>query len=342
MGIVYTTPDPGEWYDWVRKDENRNLPLKEARRKFLKEQLEFQDQIAYHYQYVNRLNVLKSDGAQGALHGINNGIKSVQFQNTPLIVGPNSGTFLGVTASFFDAVRVEGGNILIQVASNQAGGGDLTDSERVTPFTVATFDGVGNNGLELYFSTHDIPGVPLYDTNNEYLAATLLSGSVDFANADSGTATGMTGGDEGRVVLTYSASYGGEGTSTGVNVSASYLVNGGGTDFVNMIVDTEQSSSVVYAAGDVFTLNTATQGLGGTGTLSWTVGVEDLTGDTLSFGTGSLSLQLQAGAAIFNADAEGIPSLTYSEINATDDPNSSTGGLKTITALAQSASAYSF
>ena len=238
-------------------------------------------------------------------------------------------TFAGSINTFANEVVITAGGLEVN-----GGGFDIAG--------VSTFDGVGNNGLELYFSTHDIPGVPLYDTNNEYLAALLLSGSVDFANADSGTATGMTGGDDGRVVLTYSASYGGEGTSTGVDVSASYLVNGGGTDFVNMIVDTEQSSSVVYAAGDVFTLNTATQGLGGTGTLSWTVGVEDLTGDSLSFGTGSLSLQLQAGAAIFNADAEGIPSLTYSEINASDDPNSSTGGLKTITALAQSASAYSF
>ena len=107
-----------------------------------------------------------------------------------------------------------------------------------------------------------------------------------------------------------------------------------------MIVATEQSSSVVYAAGDVFSLDTSGQGIGGTGFLYWTVGPEDLTGDTLSFGTGSLSLQLQTGAAIENADGEGIPSLTYNEAQATDDPNSSTGGLKTITALAASASTY--
>ena len=49
-----------------------------------------------------------------------------------------------------------------------------------------------------------------------------------------------------------------------------------------MIVATEQSSSVVYAAGDVFSLDTSGQGIGGTGFLYWTVGPEDLTGDTLS------------------------------------------------------------
>tara|TARA_R100000742_G_C4279384_1_gene103785 strand:- start:797 stop:1825 length:1029 start_codon:yes stop_codon:yes gene_type:complete len=342
MGIVYTTPDPGDWYSWIKKDRNKDIPLKEARRKFLQEQLDFQDQMSYHQNYVNRLNALASDGSQGAQHGIANSIKSIHFQNTPLIVGPNSGTFLAVTASFEDAVRVIGGNVLVQAASNQAGGGDLTDSERITPFTLATFDGVGQGGLELYFSSHDIPGVPTYDTNNEYLAATLLSGSADFANSDSGSATGLTdtSNANGLILLSYSASYGGGATSTGVNISASGLRNGGNTDYVNMIVATEQSSSVVYAAGDVFSLDTSGQGIGGTGFLYWTVGPEDLTGDTLSFGTGSLSLQLQTGAAIENADGEGIPSLTYNEAQATDDPNSSTGGLKTITALAASASTY--
>jgi len=340
MGIIYTTPDPGDWHSWLKRDGNKSLPLKEAKVKYLKEQLVFQDQMSYHYNYVNRLNALASDGSQGAQHGIANSIKEIEFQNTPLIIGPNSGTFLAVTASFEDPVRVIGGNILVQAASNQAGGGDLTDSERSTPFTLAEFSGVSGDGLQLYFKSHDIPGVPLYDINNEYLCAKLLSGSADFANSDSGSAVSLTDttNANGLILLTYSASYGGEGTSTGVNISASGLRNGGNTDYVNMIVSTEQSSSVVYAAGDVFSLDTSGQGIGGTGFLYWTVGVEDLTGDTLSFGTGSLSLQLQTGAAIENADAEGIPSLTYNSAQA----STKNGGLKEITALAQSASAYSF
>ena len=85
MGIIYTTPDPGDWHSWLKRDGNKSLPLKEAKVKYLKEQLVFQDQMSYHYNYVNRLNALASDGSQGAKHGIANSIKEIEFQNTPLI-----------------------------------------------------------------------------------------------------------------------------------------------------------------------------------------------------------------------------------------------------------------
>jgi hypothetical protein len=75
-----------------------------------------------------------------------------------------------------------------------------------------------------------------------------------------------------------------------------------------MIVATEQSSSVIYNAGDVFSLNTATQGLGGTGTLTWTVGPEDITGDTISIPASEISL---GTAVITNDIGEGVPNLTY-------------------------------
>ena len=338
MGLIYTAKDPGHWLTWRQKPENKNLPARQAKEKYLREQIEFQDQFDYHYRQVHTLNALLSDGAQGGEHGKSNNIVGVQFQNTDCIVGPNSGTFIALTASFEYPIRVlnaGGGFPQIQVANNLAGGGITTGvgtTERSNPFTV-DFAGVSDDNLSIFFKEQAIPGVPANEIDNDILANTLLSGSADFGNSTSGTATGMTGGDDGLLVLTYSGSHGTPASKTGVNVSASYLVNGGGTDFVNMIVATEQSSSVVYNAGDVFTLNTATQGLGGTGTLTWVVGTEDLTGDTLSFGSGEiLTLVNGEGTQIQNAESEGNPELTFSNalgINVTS-----------ITALPASSSTY--
>jgi len=312
MGIVYTTPDPGEWYDWVRKDENKSLPLKEARRKFLKEQLEFQDQMAYHNANVAMYQWNKPGSHAG---GDNyNSVATVEISSPYTLVGGSGegfSVFIGATASFIDPINTipPSREIQLQVATDFAGGGVTTgDIEgRTSPFTIGMAAiGLSDDGRELYFENLYIVGSS--NINLNIMANTLLSGSADFANSTSGTATGMTGGDTGLVNLTYSGSHGTPASKTGVDVSASYQVNGGGTDFVNMIVATEQSSSVIYNAGDVFTLDTSTQGLGGTGTLTWVVGVEDITGDTISIPSSEI---LTGTATIENDIGEGVPNLTY-------------------------------
>ena len=42
--MIYTAENPGEWHQWKQKTANKNLPLNEAKRKYLKEQLLFEDQ----------------------------------------------------------------------------------------------------------------------------------------------------------------------------------------------------------------------------------------------------------------------------------------------------------
>ena len=313
MSLIYTTPDPGDWYSWRKKDANKDLNPEEAKRKFLKEQLEFQDQMAYHNANIAMYQWNKPGSHAGGdnYNSISTVVLSSPFE---LIGGSGAGfsVFIAATASFIDPVNVSrpggGGDPSLQVATNFAGGGVTVNGElegRSSPFTI-DFNGLSDDGREMYFENTYIIGQS--NQNINIMANTLLSGSVDFGNATAGSATGLTGGSSGLLVLTYSGSHGTPASKTGVNVSASYLVNGGGTDFVNMIVATEQSSSVIYNAGDVFSLNTATQGLGGTGTLTWTVGAEDITGDTISIPASEISL---GTAVITNDIGEGVPNLTY-------------------------------
>ena len=313
MSLIYTTPDPGDWYSWRKKDANKDLNPEEAKRKFLKEQLEFQDQMAYHNANIAMYQWNKPGSHAG---GDNyNSIATVVLSSPFTLVGGSGAgfsVFIAATASFIDPVNVSnpagGGDPSLQVATNFAGGGVTVNDQlegRSSPFTI-DFNGLSEDGREMYFENTYIIGQS--NQNINIMANTLLSGSADFANSTSGTATGMTGGDTGLVNLTYSGSHGTPASKTGVDVSASYLVNGGGTDFVNMVVATEQSSSVIYNAGDVFTLDTSTQGLGGTGTLTWVVGAEDITGDTISIPASEISL---GTATITNDIGEGVPNLAY-------------------------------
>ncbi len=339
---VYTQDFTGDWQTWIKKPENKDLPILEAKQKFVKEQLLFEQQYANYMAQVDAKNRFLNANSylhQGGQHGLANDIIDVRLSTLDLIVGPNPGTVVSATASFENPIRIVaqgGGYPAIQLTTNFAGGGLKQNApgatERISPFEIG-FEGINSEGTEIYFKSLAIPGIPSNDINEPTLANALTSGSVDFGNATAGSATGLTGGSSGLLVLTYSGSHGAPAGKTGVNVSASYLVNGGGTDFVNVIVSTPQSSSVNYNAGDVFSLDTSTQGVGGTGTLTWTLGTDDLTGVTCTFGSGeTLFIQLGGTAQIENADGEGFPSLDYT-VN-------TGGGNKTRIALAASSSTY--
>lgn len=312
MSLIYTTPDPGDWFSWRKKDANKNLNAQEAKRKFLKEQLEFQDQMSYHQANLNTYKWNQPGSHGGGDHY--NSVATVTISSPFTLVGGSGGgfsVFIAATASFIDPINTvpPSREIRVQVATDFAGGGVTTGEieERTSPFTIGMGAvGLSEDGRELYFENLYIVGQA--NQNLNIMANTLLSGSADFANSTAGSATGMTGGSDGLLVLQYSGSHGTPASKTGVNVSCSYEVNGGGTDFVSMIVATEQSSSVIYNAGDVFSLDTSTQGLGGTGTLTWTVGVEDITGDTISIPASEI---LTGTATIENDIGEGVPNLAY-------------------------------
>ena len=71
MSLIYTTPDPGDWYSWRKKDANKDLNPEEAKRKFLKEQLESQFELAT---LLRKLERIGNDG-----HGLWNFNK--EFEN---------------------------------------------------------------------------------------------------------------------------------------------------------------------------------------------------------------------------------------------------------------------
>jgi hypothetical protein len=63
--MIYTSENPGPWQKWITKPENAQLNIQEARSKYLKEQLLFEQQ--YQNYMINQASTLNWNGqfAQG-------------------------------------------------------------------------------------------------------------------------------------------------------------------------------------------------------------------------------------------------------------------------------------
>ena len=51
--MIFTTQHPGSWKQFMTRSDNRNLPIMEARQKYLKEQLEFENQYSTYMMWQN-------------------------------------------------------------------------------------------------------------------------------------------------------------------------------------------------------------------------------------------------------------------------------------------------
>ena len=61
--MIYTSENPGPWQKWITKPENAKLNIQEARSKYLKEQLLFEQQ--YQNYMINQASTLNWDGQFG-------------------------------------------------------------------------------------------------------------------------------------------------------------------------------------------------------------------------------------------------------------------------------------
>ena len=164
MGVVYTVPDPGPWWSWKNKQENKNLPVNEARRKYLKEQLLFEDQFT---NFAGQMVAQFADAPSHAGGAHNNSITNVVLSSASITNDPNGGGKIEATVEFFQPVNADG-NININVANNQAGGG-TSDS------IALNWDGFSGT-RRMIFSVMDIPGIPFVE-KNDFNAANIALGS---------------------------------------------------------------------------------------------------------------------------------------------------------------------
>ena len=283
--MIYTAENPGNWALWKQKPENKDLPLSEAKQKYTKEQLLFENQytnFALTQQYIQQ--------QKAQTGGVSlNGIKSVEFDALP-VFQTNTGNTQTLKVVFSKPVLVTG-SPLIEVTNNQFGGG-----------TAATFNytfSAGSSTNSLTFQhIHPTAAVQLqgFSANVVKQASDLVAagGTV----VDPGTPT--DGVYSFPVDTNYTTSGVGAGLAMDVEVVAGSIIR----------VTVSNSNSIDFIPGEIITFADASLGAGSTGG-SVTVVASVLRVDTISFAAGS-AIALNGGTI---TTGDGSFNTQYNDIN---------------------------
>tara|TARA_B110000483_G_scaffold15730_1_gene17633 strand:- start:9 stop:914 length:906 start_codon:yes stop_codon:yes gene_type:complete len=280
--MIYTAENPGEWHQWKQKTANKNLPLNEAKRKYLKEQLLFEDQYT---NFALTQQAIQQQRAQTGGTSLN-GIKSVAFDASP-VFQTNTGNTQTLKVIFAKPVLVTG-SPLVEVANNQFGGG-----------SAATFNytySAGSSTNELTFQ-HIHPTAAV--TSQGFSANIVAIGSN---LAPIGTIVQPTNAINDIYELTdtdYTTSGDGNGLSLQVEID--------GNQITSVICTTNGND---FIPGEVISF--ANGSLGGTSVGgSITVATSALRADTVSFAAGS-TVTLNSGTI---TTGDGSFNTQYNDIN---------------------------
>ena len=183
---VYTHDGPGDWRQFVLREDVKHLPVMEQRSQFLKESYEFESfKNQQAFLQSNSLNSLNNQLHQAGGAGYNK-VLSATYGGTFTSISSNT-TFIDVV--FQEEVSIEGAGVpFIEIANGQQGNGSLANF----PYAYAS----GANSKTLRF-THVHPSTP---GNNGGVAANVLGaskvmslvGATDPQDADAGTFANVT------------------------------------------------------------------------------------------------------------------------------------------------------
>ena len=285
---------PGDWFSFVKRIDNNNLPITELKSKFYKEQLLFENFITSQMsqQYLqNPTSQLNNQLHQAG--NIKNNILSVNFAGAFTTLTENT-TFVDVT--FKNEVNVVGAGIpFIAVNNNRAGGGS------VASFNYGYVSGAQSKILRFsHTHTANAGGVAAA----KLPAASSLEGSIS-----STTLSSATGGARTGVTFTYAQGTGVSGG--GANISCDVIVSGGGDTLDEITIDGTIPTGLYYP-GNTFTANAAAIGAGGTGQVVITLVAGDLIGDIVSLVGTSIN---ENGAEIYSSKNNPIQQLNLTYIS---------------------------
>jgi hypothetical protein len=182
---VYTHDGPGDWRQFVLREDVKNLPTMEQRSQFLKESYEFESfKNQQAFLQSNSLNSLSNQNHQGG--NLYNKVLSATYGGTFTSITSNT-TFIDVV--FQENVSIEGAGVpFIEIVNGQQGNGS------VAAFNYNYASGATTNILRF---THNHPSSP---GNNGGVAANVLGaskvmslvGATDPQDADAGTFANVT------------------------------------------------------------------------------------------------------------------------------------------------------
>jgi len=259
----YSSPNsPGDWRSFLKRNDIRNLPLQEQKKKYLIEQLQFEDFISQ--QAISQQLAFNSLSAQNRVAGnIDNKIVSATFNATPALQSITTNTtFIDVLFEKNVLVDTSGGTPTISVTNGKQGGGS------VSPVVYTYVNNNSQSKLVRFSHTH-----PATATNDGGIAAHVIAVGANLAGSASGTISGGAAAPYNGVPFT--------GVAGVSDIVANCILDGGGV-LSEISFVSQTTAAYAFKPGDQLTIDAAALGSGGTGTITVTIATGDLTGDILT------------------------------------------------------------
>ena len=269
MALYSSAADPGNWQSFVLREDVKSLPVSEQKKKFLTEQLQFEDFTAQQlYLQSNSLNQLNNQLHQGG-DIVGNKVESADFIGAFPV---NLSVTQQLIVRFTKPVQVVGGVPFIDTINGQQGGGSLATIRY-------TYDSTLNSGLTLKFVFTHAANAGEVDKDVISVGTNLVSG---------GTVVQPTG----AIFASYPAAVYTTDSAAGTGVVFTATIDAG----LQLVILNVTSQGSNYKVGDIFTFANDALGVGSTGG-SVAVTAVNLTGDILTLAGTSIN---ENGGEIYN------------------------------------------
>ena len=262
MALYSNAESPGDWQSFLKRNDVRNLTLQEQKKKYLVEQLQFEDFISQ--QAISRQLAFNSLSAQNRVAGAKeNKVINAVFNATPALQSITTNTtFIDIVFQNPVLVDNSGGVPTISVTNGKEGGGS------VSPVVYTYVNNASQSKLVRFSHTH-----PATATNDGGIAAHVIAVGANLAGSASGTISGGVANPYNGVPFT--------GLAGVSDIVANCILDGGGV-LSEISFVSQATPSYAFKPGDQLTIDAAALGSGGTGTVTVTLIAADLTGDVLT------------------------------------------------------------
>ena len=252
----YSSPNsPGDWRSFLKRNDIRNLSLQEQKKKYLIEQLQFEDFVTQ--SLISLSNVTNAAG------NIDNKVINAVFNATPALSSiVENTTFIDVVFQNPVLVDDSGGVPTISVTNGKEGGGS------VSPVVYTYVNNASQSKLVRFSHTH-----PASPNNDGGISAHVITVGSDLAGSATGTISGGAAATYNGVPFT--------GVAGVSDIVANCILDGGGV-LSEISFQSQATPSYAFKPGDQLTIDAAALGSGGTGTVVVTIATGDLTGDVLT------------------------------------------------------------
>ena len=267
---VYTQDSPGPWHTWYKRPENAKLPVLEAKRKYLKQQLLFEQQYASFVQAQQQFLAQSANQTEGGVTF--NEVTGTNFVADPVFQSITANT-QSIDVHFGMPVDVTG-SPRITVTNNQEGGGSAATF-------VYTHVGFADGATNVLRFQHNHPAFE--DNDGGAAANAVLVGSSLFDTITASPTTPVAG--DYTTVAQVAQGAGGDAGNI-VNISCSVSISD-----LQTVTDFTITADPQSAALDIDnTVTIAGSILGGGGSLVATIAQENLKGDVISLGSQLIDL----------------------------------------------------